>query len=275
MILGLFCSFSSTLNAQQYINGNLSTGATSSNGVAAPAGYTWSEVQTGNVNAGLAANIANGFSLADDFTVIGTWTVNKFTFFAYSTGYTGTTSPFVDLRMQIFNTDPSVGSPVPIFGNLTTNRLTATSTANMYRIFNATPGNTREIWKIEATIPAQVLTSGTYWVEWQVGVQTGLTSNFTPPSTVVGTVTQPGNNAKQHDNTAGTWANALDGTNIQDIHFLIDYSTSGCTGTPAPGNTLASISTACPGVPFSLSVQNQTNGSGITYQWQSSTDGTT
>lgn len=273
MILGLFCLFSSSLTAQQYINGNLSTGPNSSNGTAAPTGFEWSEVQTGNVNAGFGASIAGSLTLADDFTVVGgTWTLSKVTFFAYSTGFAGVTSPFTDVRVQIFNTDPSVGSPTPVFGDLTTNRLITSSTASLYRIFNATPGTTRQVWKIEAAVNT-ALTAGTYWIEWQVG--TTQASNFTPPSTVIGSVTQPGNNSKQHDLTANTWTAVLDGTNPQDQHFIIDYATSACTGTPAPGNTVSSATTVCPGVPFSLSVQNGTAGSGVTYQWQSSPDGVT
>jgi len=42
-----------------------------------------------------------------------------------------------------------------------------------------------------------------------------------------------------------------------------------CSGTPAPGNTQSSMSTSCPGSTFTLSLQNQTSGSGVTYQWQS------
>ena len=273
LILGLFCLISSSLTAQQYINGNLSTGATSSNGQAAPAGFNWSEVQLGNNTAGFGASIAGNFALADDFTVpAGTWSLSKITFFAYSTGYAGSTSPFTDVRVRIFNTDPSVGNPTPVFGDLTTNRLATSSSANLYRIFNATPGTTRQIWKIEANV-STVLTAGTYWVEWQVG--TAQPSNFTPPSTIVGAVTQPGYNSKQHDITPNTWTTLLDGTNAMDQHFIIDYATSACTGTPAPGNTIASVTSSCPGIPFSLSLQNQTSGSGITYQWQSSPDNVT
>lgn len=44
-----------------------------------------------------------------------------------------------------------------------------------------------------------------------------------------------------------------------------------CAGTPAPGNTFSSVSDVCPGSPFSLSVQNATAGTGVTYQWQSAT----
>jgi subtilisin-like proprotein convertase family protein len=279
MILGLFFFMSSSLSAQQYVNGNLSTGATSSNGVAAPSGYTWSEIQTGNINAGFGAQTANNVSLADDFTIAsGSWTVNKVTFFAYSTGYAGTTSPFEVLRFQIFNTDPSVGSPTPIYGDLTTNRLTSSTSSGIYRIFNALPGTTREIWKLEANINT-VLPPGTYWIEWQTGVNAALTSNFNPSSTVVGTTTQAGNNAKQHDLTGNTWAGVADGTtipnNFQDFHFIINYSTTSCTGTPDPGTTTSSVTTACVGVPVNLGVTNPVSGLGITYQWQSSSDNVT
>lgn len=274
-LLGFSVMLSSQLLAQQYINGNLSTGATSSNNVAAPAGFTWSEVQAGNTNAGFGAQIAGNLALADDFTVTGIpWTVSKITVFGYSTGYAGATSPFNDLRLRIFNTDPSVGNPAPIFGDLTTNRLSASSSAGMYRIFNATTGTTRQIWRLEANVNV-VLPAGTYWIEFQTGVTAPLTSNFVPPSTVVGTVTQPGNNAKQHDVTANTWTAVVDGTNPQDMHFIVDYATAACTGTPAPGNTLSTLSTVCQGAPFTLSFANSITGIGISYQWQSSPDNIT
>ncbi len=42
-----------------------------------------------------------------------------------------------------------------------------------------------------------------------------------------------------------------------------------CTGTPNPGNTISSVTSACPGVNFTLSNQNTFPFTGITYQWQS------
>ncbi len=45
-----------------------------------------------------------------------------------------------------------------------------------------------------------------------------------------------------------------------------------CT-TPAPGNTLASVTNSCNGTPFTLSLQNPTFGQVVSYQWQSSPDG--
>ncbi len=47
-----------------------------------------------------------------------------------------------------------------------------------------------------------------------------------------------------------------------------------CSGTPAPGNTISSGGTVvCEGRSFTLSLQNDVSGGGISYQWESSTDG--
>ena len=46
-----------------------------------------------------------------------------------------------------------------------------------------------------------------------------------------------------------------------------------CTPPPAPGNTVASISSGCSGFSSALSLQNSTSGSGVSYQWQSSPNG--
>ena len=49
-----------------------------------------------------------------------------------------------------------------------------------------------------------------------------------------------------------------------------------CSGTPAPGNTISSVgASVCPNANFNLSLQSPMMGSGITYQWYSSTDGVT
>jgi hypothetical protein len=41
-----------------------------------------------------------------------------------------------------------------------------------------------------------------------------------------------------------------------------------CAALPTPGNTISSVTTVCTGIPFNLSLQNATTGSGVTYQWQ-------
>jgi len=48
-----------------------------------------------------------------------------------------------------------------------------------------------------------------------------------------------------------------------------------CSGTPSPGNTISSSSTSPPNGTVGLSLQNNTTGNGVTYQWQSSPDNST
>jgi len=48
-----------------------------------------------------------------------------------------------------------------------------------------------------------------------------------------------------------------------------------CSGTPAPGNTLANLTYACSTESFDLSLQNTFSTAGITYQWQSSPNNST
>ena len=50
---------------------------------------------------------------------------------------------------------------------------------------------------------------------------------------------------------------------------------SPCSGTPTPGNTNSNPTSACVGQTISLSLQNLTMGSGVTYDWQNSPDGVT
>ena len=259
-LLSLKClfvlAFTQVLNAQQiYTNGPLSTGAASNSAVAAPAGYTWSECQSetgntteSNTNAGYGAlfNTAgtNSLQLADDFVVPTgqSWNVTSFDFYGYKTGYTGATIPMDQLRIQIFNTDPSVSGATPIYGNMTTNVLDAASSgeANMYRIFNsATPapgtatGTTRKIWRYRGNIVA-TLPAGTYWVVFQMH-DIADTSGFFPPVTIPGSRGAVTANAKQNtvaSTTAGAilgWASVFDGGNPatapdfnQDIPFLVN-----------------------------------------------------
>lgn len=231
------------ISAQPYVNGTLSTGTTTVSGVVSPAGYTWSECQnpTGNTTvanttAGFGAQVANNNSVADDFTVPGGqgWNISKITVYAYSTGSTGSTSPFNDVRIRIHRGSPLAGPTTIVFGDLTTNRFAASSDALMYRNFNTVvtpataPGTTRKLWKIEANVSV-TLGPGVYWLEYQTGTVTAGASNFTPPSTPVGVRTLPGYNAIQ--SLAGTWAALTDPGQgpaaspvAVDFPFTVDYS---------------------------------------------------
>lgn len=236
--------------AQTYNNGGLSTGATSKNGTAAPAGYTWSELQnnTGNTTesntslglGGTFSSAAASFFIADDFTVPAgsSWQVSAIDFFAYQTGYTGTTAPFNTVRVNIFSSDPSVAGAVSVYGDDTTNRFSAGADANMYRTGNSSvplssvPGTTRKIWKVTASTPT-TLNPGTYWVKYQLQNVVTASSGFLPPVTIAGNRGLPTFNAKQFDAILGTWAPIIDGGNPAsapdyplDMPFVITFTST-------------------------------------------------
>lgn len=55
-------------------------------------------------------------------------------------------------------------------------------------------------------------------------------------------------------------------------HLIDIQAATPCSGTPTPGNTIASAASVCPGSTVTLSLQNQTIGTGVTYQWESADD---
>ncbi|MBL0357852.1 MAG: hypothetical protein IPP72_13625 [Chitinophagaceae bacterium] len=147
----------------------LSTGATATGGTVAPVGFTRSEVQPGKLMPVLPTVLPTDFLWRITYRSQRPVMVSsQFTAYAYSTGYAGATSPYAVIRVQIFNTNPSIGSPAH-FGDLTTNRFSASSTASMYCIFNATPRRQPvRSWKNQPTTVNTVLPSGSYWIEWQL-----------------------------------------------------------------------------------------------------------
>ncbi len=222
-----FLAFTQVLNAQIYTNGPFSTGATSTNGTAAPAGFTWSELEVPNTSLGVGGiyNTAGttNLTLADDFVVpVGqTWNVTAINVFGYQTGFVGTTVPPIDvLRVRIWNGDPTNAASTVVAGDLTTNRLNVANSpqAFVYRTATVT-GTTRRIWKYNANLVA-TLPAGTYWIEYQVHA-TNDAAAFFPPVTILGTLSDPTWNAKQ--STAGVWANLADGgsTNLLAVPFEI------------------------------------------------------
>lgn len=259
LISCFFIVFSAISSAQIYTNGTLSTGENSISGVAAPSGYTWSEMQnnTGNftqanATAGLPAYYTTdgttSYRIADDFIVpIGEeWEVSSIDFFGYQNSYNDHIIPPIDqLKVQIFNIDPSTVGATPIAGDMATNVIDVPNCNNsfIYRIFNSLypsggqPTNfTRRIWRLRGTLTA-TLPSGHYWLEFQVH-PTSNTNIFFPPATVVGSRGVAGANAKLHvvastvaSDVIGWSTNILDGgiptsapDVAQDFPFIINGS---------------------------------------------------
>ncbi|NVO04101.1 MAG: hypothetical protein HXX09_15500, partial [Bacteroidetes bacterium] len=126
------------------------------------------------------------------------------------------------------------------------------------------------------------------WIDWNqngsfgdAGEQVYLSGAYV--SSATGTITVPagaiaGNTRMRvvanYLSTAPTACTGSGTTECEDYTFNVIIPT-GCTGTPAPGNTISSANPICTGVNFTLSLQNTPTSSGITYQWQSSPDNVT
>ena len=72
----------------------------------------------------------------------------------------------------------------------------------------------------------------------------------------------------------GSTGTVRDALRIDDI-TVSSSSMPACSGTPAPGDTIASANPVSSGSSTILSLQNAITGTGVTYQWKSSTDNIT
>ena len=223
-LLTLVILVGSMINAQTYSGGNLSTGATTSTSVAAPAGYTWSELQSPNSTLGAGGQVtatANN-RLADDFVVPAgeSWAISSVDVFAYQTS--STAFPIDQLNLRIWNGSPAAAGTV-VFGSATTNILNVAGSGDsfMYRVAASAVGTTRRIWKLKATV-GQSLLPGTYYLDFQAhAINDG--NVFFPPVTIVGSPAPSGANAIQA--ISGTWASLIDAgsTAVQALPFIVNY----------------------------------------------------
>ncbi len=180
----------------------------------------------GNSTFGFGHAVSSGYRVADDFVVpAGGWMVESFTFFAYQTGST-TTSTINAVNLRIWDGVPGAAGSNIVFGDTTTNRLASSTFTNIYRVQDtALTGNTRPIMANVATVNF-FLPEGTYWVDWQTG-GTLASGPWAPPVTILGQTAKPGSNGLQYDPAAATW-NALTDTGaaaVQDLPFVIQGTT--------------------------------------------------
>ncbi|WP_345088794.1 GEVED domain-containing protein [Flavobacterium chungnamense] len=78
------------------------------------------------------------------------------------------------------------------------------------------------------------------------------------------------NNTTKYANGTGALSATLTTSNYRRPVTAFNFTLPPCTGTPAPGNTIASSLTPCYNASVILSLQNGTAGSGVTYQWYNS-----
>ena len=157
--------------------------------------------------------------------------------------------------------DPNWGYQYPTTVAAPAIGITATIAADNW------PGEMSQVSGITSGYQYTFTMSGAGYVTVRTGAEDGtVVAHGASPLTV--TAPSAGN-LYIHWNT-----DAACGTAVSD-NRLTQVTTVGpsgaCTGTPTPGNTLSSVVNACPGVNFTLSLQNATTGSGVSYQWQVST----
>ncbi len=211
-----------------YDNGPLATAATSKSGVAAPAGFQWSELSTENgtnfSNTTLGAGCqtigtTTGNRCADDFVVPAgqTWTLNSVIVYGYQTN--STVNPFIGGTLRIWNGRPGDAGSTIVFGDTTTNRFASATDSTWFRIGNtlggaggvtpAAAGTTRKIWQITLNVsPGLALTSGNYWIDFSLDGGAG--GNFTPLVSIPGARSLPNWNARQFISTTSLWQDIND-----------------------------------------------------------------
>ena len=111
--------------------------------------------------------------------------------------------------------------------------------------FNYSGGSIEVALDWVGTAPSSGLSTGSFL--WQYTASTAIQAVGTSASAAIGTAN-------------------LASSQLRQYNTQITYSSTPCSGTPTPGNTIAPATT-CEGSSVTLSLQNATTGSGVTYQW--------
>lgn len=157
------------------------------------------------------------FRIADDVLVPvdEIWQVDSVVFYAYQTGST-TTSTITAVNYRVWSGNPGTGTVV--FGDTSTNKLTATYFTNCYRYSSTAVGTTRPIMANRVS-GGFSLNQGTYWFDWATAGSIA-SGPWAPPITISGQQTT--GNAFQRDPNL-VWNPANDGGTLtrQGLPFKI------------------------------------------------------
>jgi hypothetical protein len=166
------------------------------------------DVTVGLTSRGFNHSLSGGFRVADDFTIAdpGGWNITSVTFFPYMGNSPTSPSPITGVNFQIWNGPPDQPTSSVVFGDTTTNRLSSTAFANIYRRLESQPTDaTRPVFGTVATA-GTTLPAGTYWIDWQVDGDINYTGPWAPPVTIDGQ-TSTGNALQS---VSGAWQAVVD-----------------------------------------------------------------
>ncbi len=254
-----------------------------------------------NVHRVVLAFLLAAFALgaqAQTFSVIGTGTAANTTSgypAPFGNYYWGSRHQFVVTAAELTSAGVAANSVISSVGfNVTATNSASAHTGWNIRVFTTATANPISAGWFTGTPVAQTATTDhTPVAGWN---QFPLTSSFIWNGTDNLIIETCHNNTGYNVNANTQWTTTLTGATFSRwfradaAGVCTNTSTSGtstttrpniriewtaasaCTGQPAPGNTVASVSTVCSGVNFTLSLQNSTSGTGVTYQWQSADD---
>lgn len=184
----------------------------------------------GMTSLGSGAQKSANNHMADDFTIAEEFDITSIDVYAYQTG---STPPSVNaIYLRVWDADPSGGGAV-VWGDMTTNIMSAVVFENAYRASESSPTDTsRAIQKVTANTTGLTLDAGTYWIEYTLA-GTGGSGPWAPPIAILGQSTT--GNALQFLGSSSTWAPVIDsGSNTpQGLPFQV-YGTA--TGGGGGGN---------------------------------------
>jgi hypothetical protein len=178
-------------------------------------GLDESVIPAGGGSYGFGMNQAGALSVADDFVVPSDWTIGSITFQGYQTN-SGNTSTFTGAYFRIYNGNPSTGGTV-VWGDLTTNRMTSTAFANIYRVNAPGEGTARPVMNIVCSGLNIALPAGTYWIEW-AATGSAASGPWVPNVVAAGNAIQ----------NTGTWA-ALSNPGPVGLPFVISGAGGGAS----------------------------------------------
>ncbi|MCX7862231.1 MAG: T9SS type A sorting domain-containing protein, partial [Bacteroidales bacterium] len=250
--------------------------------------------QANAANAVIGLNITGGTTVNAYYNTIYLNTTSSAALFG-SSGISASTTPTLDLRNNIVvNTSQAKGTGFTVAYRRNATTLTSyANTSNNNDFFAGTPGPSNLIF-YDGTNADQTINAFQTRVAPRDNVSFSVMPPFvnitTPPfdlhiQTTVPTmiessgqkITTPAittdiDNDIRWGETGYTGSGTATDIGADEFEGTAAYT---CT-TPAPGNTLSSITPPiCFGQSVTLTIQNVPSGTGVQYQWQSSTDGTT
>lgn len=172
---------------------------------------------------GFAAYAAN-YRMADEFTIPSPagWQIDTITLYAYQTG-SATSSTITSINLRIWDGPPNDPNSTIVFGDTTTNRLSATSWAGIYRVTQTTVGSTSRPIMVNTVSVGTSLDPGTYWLDWQMAGS--LTSGPWAPSITINGQATTGN-ALQSSTNGSSWNSIADSGSAtqQGMPFVVNGS---------------------------------------------------